>query len=190
MLAIRTDRLVLRPFRPDDATGLAARRSDPEIARHVLWDTPFTLEAAEALIARHPWTGFIKPGEGAQIAIEIAGGGDTVIGDCAVMMADDDGDGEPRQASIGYTLARAYHGYGYATEAARAIVDALFRGGVFARAPLHRITAICDVENVASQRVLERLGMRREAHLVENLSFKGAWGSEYCYAILRREWPD
>jgi RimJ/RimL family protein N-acetyltransferase len=53
---------------------------------------------------------------------------------------------------------------------------------------LHRVIAECDVENIASYRLLERLGFRREAHLIENIWFKGAWGSEFHYAILEREW--
>jgi RimJ/RimL family protein N-acetyltransferase len=44
------------------------------------------------------------------------------------------------------------------------------------------------VENVASWRLLEKLGFRREAHLIENIFFKGAYGSEYHYALLEREW--
>jgi RimJ/RimL family protein N-acetyltransferase len=53
---------------------------------------------------------------------------------------------------------------------------------------LHRIIAICDVENQASVRLLERLGMRREGHYIENYWFKGKWASEYLYAILADEW--
>ncbi len=41
---------------------------------------------------------------------------------------------------------------------------------------------------IASYKLLERLGFRREAHLVENIWFKGAWGSEFHYALLEREW--
>jgi RimJ/RimL family protein N-acetyltransferase len=69
------------------------------------------------------------------------------------------------------------------TEAARRLLDYLFE--TFG---LHRVSAICDVENTASARVLERLGMRREGHFVESVWFKGRWGSEYGYALLRREW--
>jgi RimJ/RimL family protein N-acetyltransferase len=53
---------------------------------------------------------------------------------------------------------------------------------------LHRIFGRCDAENVASARLMERLGMRREAHLRENEFFKGRWSDEYKYAILSSEW--
>jgi aminoglycoside 6'-N-acetyltransferase len=99
------------------------------------------------------------------------------------MFADDE-----RQASIGFTLAREHQGHGYATEAVRALLGELFRGGLFTEIPLHRVTAECGADNLASQRVLERVGMRREAQLVENIFFKGAWASTYNYAILRNEW--
>ncbi|MBC7835652.1 MAG: GNAT family N-acetyltransferase [Phycisphaerales bacterium] len=183
--SLRTPRLLLRPFCADDAAALAERRSDPEVARYVLWNTPYTMEQAHSLIEKSMWRGHVRPGEGVQIVMELPNG--QAAGDLAVMAQPDDIP-EMRQAMIGFTVARAHQGQGYATEAARAVVEALFRGGIFSEHPIHRISAICDVENVASRRVLERLGMRRESHLVENIFFKGAWGSEYTYGILRREW--
>jgi RimJ/RimL family protein N-acetyltransferase len=58
----------------------------------------------------------------------------------------------------------------------------------FAGLGLHRIIGRCDARNDASARLMERLGMRREAHFRENEIFKGAWGDEYVYAILAAEW--
>jgi aminoglycoside 6'-N-acetyltransferase len=173
--------LLLRPFRPDEAPALAAHRSDPEIARYVPWTPPYPLAKAEELIGRTLWQGRLRAGAGALIAIERDG---ALIGDCAVQMFADD----ERQASIGFTLAREHQGHGYATEAVRALLGELFRGGLFTEIPLHRVTAECGADNLASQRVLERVGMRREAQLVENIFFKGAWASTYNYAILRNEW--
>jgi RimJ/RimL family protein N-acetyltransferase len=53
---------------------------------------------------------------------------------------------------------------------------------------LHRITANTDCENIASVALLEQLGMRREGHFIQNIWFKGKWGDEYLYAILKEEW--
>ena len=118
------------------------------------------------------------PGTWYQFAIERQTQPGT-IGDCAFQVfADDD-----RQAQIGFTLSRLYQKQGYATEAVRRLLDYLF-----GELHLHRVTATCDVENLASVKLLERIGMRREAHLIENVWFKGAWGSEYSYALLHREW--
>ncbi|MGZ6317652.1 MAG: GNAT family N-acetyltransferase, partial [Anaerolineales bacterium] len=59
---------------------------------------------------------------------------------------------------------------------------------LFAEYRLHRVTAICDADNVASAKLLERIRMRREGHFIENIWFKGAWSDEYSYAILDKEW--
>jgi RimJ/RimL family protein N-acetyltransferase len=102
-----------------------------------------------------------------------------MIGDVAFHIKKDD----ERQALIGYSLARPCWGHGYAFEAVSGLL-----GYLFGELHLHRLIAECDVENVASWRLLEKLGFRREAHLIENIFFKGAYGSEYHYALLEREW--
>ena len=90
---------------------------------------------------------------------------------------------EHKQGEVGYVFNPAYHGRGLATEA----VGALLRLG-FEGLGLHRITGQLDARNTASARVLERAGLRREAHLVENEFVKGEWTDELIYAILRSEW--
>ena len=90
---------------------------------------------------------------------------------------------DTRQAYIGFTLSVIHWRKGYAEEACRRLLDYLF-----GELNLHRVIAECDVENTASYRLLERLGFRREAHLIENIWFKGSWGSEFHYGLLEREW--
>jgi RimJ/RimL family protein N-acetyltransferase len=90
---------------------------------------------------------------------------------------------EHRQGEIGYIIHPDSSGRGYATEAARA---ALKLG--FEQFGMHRIVARCDARNEPSWRVMEKLGMRREAHLRENERFKGEWSDEIIYAMLDREW--
>ncbi len=92
-------------------------------------------------------------------------------------------DNEHRQGEIGYIFHPAHAGHGYATEASRAML----RVG-FEELGLHRITGRLDARNEASARVLERLGMRREAHLLENEFVKGEWTGEVVYALLEHEW--
>ena len=90
---------------------------------------------------------------------------------------------EHRQAEIGYTFAPEHHGHGYATEAAAAMVDlAVTVLGA------HRVCGRLDSRNAPSARVLERLGMRHEAHLVQNEWVKGEWCDETIYAVLADEW--
>jgi RimJ/RimL family protein N-acetyltransferase len=90
---------------------------------------------------------------------------------------------EHRAGEIGWVIAPAQSGRGYTTEAARALLGLAFRD-----MGLHRVTARVDARNEASARLCRRLGMRQEAHLVENEWFKGEWSSELDFAILDREW--
>jgi RimJ/RimL family protein N-acetyltransferase len=89
---------------------------------------------------------------------------------------------EHRSIELGFSFAPAHQRNGYATEAARALVDWAFSIG------FHRVYGRTEARNVASARVLEKLGMRQEGHLVENEWVKGEWQSELVYAILDREW--
>jgi RimJ/RimL family protein N-acetyltransferase len=178
MFRLETDRLLLRPFTPGDAEDLAAYRSDPDIARYQGWDSPYPVDRARDLIRSLPRPELPLPGEWSQIAIELRATG-RLAGDCAFKLLREN----TRQAEIGLTLARPFHGRGYGQEAVTRLLQYLFD-----QLGLHRGVANCDVENRAAARVLERLGFRREAHFLENLWFKGRWSSEYWYAMLEREW--
>jgi RimJ/RimL family protein N-acetyltransferase len=90
---------------------------------------------------------------------------------------------EFRQGELGYVFNPAFHGQGYATEAAEVMLNLGFETFHF-----HRIFARCDPRNTSSYKLMERLGMRREAHFVHNEMFKGEWGDELVYAILENEW--
>lgn len=82
-----------------------------------------------------------------------------------------------------FTIAPGHQGRGHATDAARELL-----GYLFDQRGKHRVTASCDARNVASARVLERLGMRREGHLRESTWAKGEWTDDLLYALLSREW--
>lgn len=179
---IETPRLRLRPFRPEDLPTFAAYRSDAETARYQSWQAPYTLAQAERFLESMAGIEPGTPGEWFQFALERKSDG-AMIGDCAFCILADDTDEDTLQAEIGYTLAPAARGRGYATEAVRGLLDHLF-----AAYGLHRVRANCDPENRASARVLERVGMRCEGHFIESLWFKGDWADELWYAILRREW--
>src|SRR5262249_37573666 len=90
---------------------------------------------------------------------------------------------EHRAGEIGFIVDPTRQRRGYATEASRAMLRWAFEDF-----GLHRVVGRLDARNTASARVLERLGMRLEAHHVENEWVKGEWQSELQYAILRREW--
>jgi RimJ/RimL family protein N-acetyltransferase len=176
--SLRTPRLLLRTFRDSDAAGFAAYRSDPEVARYQSWEPPVSVADAAKIIAELRRTNPANPGQWHQYAIELKASGE-LIGDCAYHLMAPEG----QQAEIGYSLARRFQGQGYGAEAVGRLLAYLFSD-----LRLHRVVALCDARNTASARLMERVGMRREAHYIENVWFKGAWGSEYAYAILQSEW--
>lgn len=178
MIFTTTSRLILRSFKEGDLPGFSQYRSDPEIARYQSWNTPYSLEQAKYLFTEIGKTEPGTPGEWYQIAIERKDH-PGIIGDCGFEIKRYD----RLQAEIGFSFAQQFQKQGYATEAVKGLIDYLF-----STFNLHRIIAICDIENQASVRLLGRLGMRREGHYIENIWFKGQWGSEYLYAILAREW--
>ena len=104
-----------------------------------------------------------------------------MCGDCAVRVATD----HPATAEIGVTLAQASQGKGVAAEALSALVTELFE-----RHGMHRVVAEADDRNVPVRRLLERLGFRCEARLVEAEWFKGEWSTVRLYAMLDREWRE
>jgi RimJ/RimL family protein N-acetyltransferase len=178
-VALTSERLVLRRFRPEDLDAFVAYRSDPGIARYQSWEAPYPPAQARRflreLAAIHPDT----PGEWFQFAIALRPT-DQLVGDCAAHVPADD----PRQAEIGFTLAREHQGHGYATEAVRRLLHYLLieRGK-------HRVTATCDDRNTPSVAVLERVGMRREGHHLERTWSKGEWTNDLIYAVPRHQWP-
>jgi RimJ/RimL family protein N-acetyltransferase len=173
-----TQRLILRPFQDEDLETFIAYRSDPMVAQYQGWNAPYPRSKALAFIEEMKGKTPGIPDEWYQAAIGLKPGGE-MIGDCAFHILPEDA----RQAEIGFTLAHKYWGYGYASEAVHSLLNYLF-----GEMGLHRVRAICDIKNTASEKVLKRLGMRREGHFIENVWFKGSWGSEYLYAILEQEW--
>jgi RimJ/RimL family protein N-acetyltransferase len=178
MLPLQTNRLMLRPFLESDLPAFAAYRSIPEVARYQSWTTPYTLEQARLFLEEINRQPVGTPGAWYQLVIERREQ-PGIIGDCALHVLAND----PHQAHIGVTLSPLFQKQGYAAEAVTALL-----GYLFGELGLHRISAVCDVKNQASFQLLERVGMRREAHFIKNIWFKDTWGSEYIYAILSEEW--
>jgi RimJ/RimL family protein N-acetyltransferase len=177
MVPITTERLVLRPFTPDDVDDVYAYDGLADVARY-LYRPPRTRERCAELIAASSarWE---QDGDSVRLAVcrrDTPG----VLGDISLRLAS----ARARQAEIGWVLHPTHSGHGYATEAARAVA-----ARAFGELGVHRLFARVDVENAGSVRLCERLGMRREAHLIENDLDPNApggerWGSEYVYAAL------
>jgi RimJ/RimL family protein N-acetyltransferase len=175
---VQTDRLLLRPFAATDFDALLAIQSRADVARYLYWDPRNAAEVRETLDTKVRATAIVAEGDHLSLAVVLRES-DQLIGDCSLVWAS----AEHRQAEIGFLFHPDHHGHGYATEAAAALLALAFDG---LRA--HRVFGRLEARNTASARVLERLGMRKEAHLVENEHIKGEWQSEVVYALLEREW--
>ena len=172
---IETERLVLRVYEPTELDALHALR-DHESAVRWLCDDPSTIEDSRARLARRiGLRRFALTGDGIGFAVDRDG---VVVGDASLALTS----AEHRQGELGYIVHPDHQGHGYATEAAAAVLDLAF--DVFG---LHRVVGRTEPRNVASARVLERLGMRREGLLVENELVKGEWQSEAIYALRQSQ---
>jgi RimJ/RimL family protein N-acetyltransferase len=175
-LPLRTERLMLRPFRHGDEAAVLAYRRRADVCRYIPAD-PMTQATAPAFISdRITARGIDAAGDRIVFAVELDG---LVIGDvlvCTGRVAD-------RQAEVGWVFNPDFHGHGYATEAARELVRLSFD-----ELGMHRVSAQLDPRNTASARLCERLGMRHEAHLRQGMWLKGEWTDSAIFAILESEW--
>jgi RimJ/RimL family protein N-acetyltransferase len=175
---IVTERLLLRPYRESDLEALYAIRSRDDVMRF-LYEEPLSRdEAHENLMERIGRDALRREGDELKLAIEQRETG-RMIGGANLTWSS----AVHKQGEIGFMQHPDQHGRGYAREAMLAVLRLGFEG-----LDLHRICGRCDARNAASARLMERLGMRREAHLRENEFVKGEWTDELVYAILASEW--
>ncbi len=167
---IRTERLLLRPLHQDDLPHLQQYATRPEFYCYlpVVAQTPETVALAERLAQakendKQRW----------DFAIEPHGAGH-LIGTVRLSTSKD-----RLTADIGYGLNSDFQGLGYMTEAVRAILNF-----GFGELGVHRISATTAVENIASCRVLEKVGMIQEGLLRQDKLVRGQWCDSFLYAIL------
>ncbi|GLY87074.1 GNAT family N-acetyltransferase [Actinoallomurus iriomotensis] len=177
-LPIKTERLLLRRYTDDDLADLAAIQSRPDVTRYLYWGPRDLTQARGSLAMKIAASALREEGDNLTLAVELPETG-KMIGDVQLFWISE----AHRQGEIGYIFHPDYGGRGYATEAAEVILRLAFE-----ELGLHRVAGRLDARNTASARVLERLGMRREAHLVQNERVKGEWADEVVYAILEDEW--
>ncbi|MFM7686349.1 MAG: GNAT family N-acetyltransferase [Actinomycetota bacterium] len=170
----RTDRLVLRLPVPADAEAILDYMNDPVVAEMQDWDLPRTAADVAARIERINSVGWPAPGEWVNLTIEADG---HCVGDVACHL-----DEQCAVAEVGYTLAHAHWGKGYASEALSALVDHLL-----ASQPVHRMAASLDPQNVRSMRVLEGAGFTMEGFSRRSYPMRGRWDDDLRYAMLRED---
>ncbi|KPK48206.1 MAG: hypothetical protein AMS22_15750 [Thiotrichales bacterium SG8_50] len=174
---IVTEQLILRRLELSDAEGIYNYRSDSEVSRYQCW-APGSVAEIQSFIEDQLKLEPDTPGAWFQLAITIGSSG-KLIGDLGLHTLVS----ERRQAEIGITLAPTFQGQGYATEALKGALEYLF-----VNLKKHRVIGSVDPRNLASIALMERVGMRKEAHMVESLWIKGNWADDLIYAILEREW--
>lgn len=171
---LKTDNYTIRAFERKDLKVFTQYRSIEAVAKYQSW-TDYTYQDAENLFNSINYYNFGIKGEWYQLAITTSELNE-LVGDLALHFIDQD------QVEIGFTVAPQHQVKHVATEAVSCLLNY-----VFGELHKHRVIATTDAKNTASYRLLEKLGFRREAHFIQNIFFKGAWGDEYQYALLHSE---
>ncbi len=175
-MTLETPRLILRPITLDDLAAVQVFEGDPEVARFGS-GIARSLEQVEAYIR----VGLANAAEEPRTVWELG----VVERESGILIGrvGFKRQVEPREASIWYALRRDRWGRGYAQEAMRPLLDFGFRD-----LGLHRVWADVDPENTPSMRLAQKLGMRQEAHHLENVCINGEWRDSAIFALLAREW--
>lgn len=182
---LRTERLVLRPLEASDAADVYEYQRLPEVIRFLPWPERAREQAYEHTAKRAVGRVLAADEDYVVLALVLPGepsigeAGDRVIGDVMVRVVNT----QHAQLEVGWVLHPDFQGRGYAREAAGALVDF-----TFSTLNPHRVTAFLDARNGASAALCERLGMRREATILEEEYNDGEWTDTAIYGILRREW--
>ena len=175
---IHTERLILRPIAPSDAAAMHVYKSDPEAVRYVPYEPLERADIEQRIATIWSTTQFTQEGDAVSLAVEERATG-ALVGDVVLFWRSETN----RSGEVGYIFDPRAAGRGYATETVEALLALGFDG-----LGLHRIAARIDERNTASAKVVERLGFRREARLVESEWFKGEWSTLLVYALLEDEW--
>lgn len=175
-LPLRTRRLVLRRFEAGDLEAFHAYHCLPETARFLPREAKTYTQSME-YVGKYANFEFEREGDWVALAIEAADA-PGLLGEVVLKWLPGRG-----QAEVGWSLAPAARGKGYAAEAAEAMLKLGFEEVGF-----HRIDAKLDALNTASAALCERLGMRHESTQVDKWHYKGQWATEVVFALLAEEW--
>ena len=176
-MQITTERLILREFGEDDWRAVLEYQRDPLYLRFYPWEDRDEPDVRGFVDMFRDWQSE-QPRRRFQLAITLREDG-RLIGNCGLRRKPEN----EWEADIGYELCPQSWGHGYATEAARAMIDFGFQD-----LGLRRISSWCIADNVPSVRVLQRLGFKLEGRLRRNEFFKGRWWDTLLYALLADEW--
>ena len=178
-LTLETPRIIMRTFRDSDAEAAHGYCGNEENVKYLLKSAK-TLAQCRDFVRFARESAMAEPRTEFHFALEPKFSESCAIIGTGSLSLDND------QGELNWVIHRDYWGQGLCTEVGRALLELAFR-----RLGLRRVTAHCDAENIASWRVMEKLGMRREATFIEGrVAYDRApdvHGDEYAYAILARE---
>lgn len=178
-LTLKSSHLLLRDYVAEDWQEVYAYTSLPEACRFQPWG-PYTAEEASAHVQGRIAAAGVQPRTAFQLAVVFPTTG-TVIGEGGLDIHSQ----RDHLGEISYMIHPAYWGHGFATE----IAFTLLSFG-FTTLQLHRIYATCDPRNTASERVLQKLGMRYEGGMRENMLLRDGWRDSVLYGLLEQEWQE
>ena len=176
-MQLESERLFLREFRLSDWPAVHAYTSDPDVVKYMPFG-PTTEAQTREHLSQCLTSAAEQPRRIYEMAV-ILRAENHLMGTVTLALHPY----ERRVSSFSFLLHPQYWGHGYATEAMRTLISFGFR-----ELQLHRLEDTCDTRNLASARVMEKLGMRREGHLRETIWKDEQWYDEYIYAILARDW--
>ena len=173
-MKLQTNRLVFREVSTDDISNIHQLHSLPETDEFNTLGIPASIQDTEIIISDWLAEQNAKPQTSYTFCLDLVGTKE-FIGLIALNI------GKPKyqSAEVWYKINPKYWGKGYATEALTMLLDFSFNV-----LKLHRIEAGCAVENIASVKVLEKIGMTREGMKRKKLPIRGDWKDNYFYAIL------
>ncbi|MHC5596210.1 MAG: GNAT family N-acetyltransferase [Nostoc sp.] len=176
MIPLETQGLILRDFVESDWQAVHQYASDSEVVRYLPFG-PNSEEDTKNFLQREISLQREEPRQHFALAVTLKPQ-KQLIGSCRMSVQDI----YNKTGSIGYCFTKEFWGQGYATEAVEAVVSFSFQ-----ELCLHRIFATCDPENIASARVMQKIGMQQEGYLREHHLIKGEWRDSWLYAILEHE---
>jgi RimJ/RimL family protein N-acetyltransferase len=178
-IVITTPRLVLCEYAESDFKGVHTYSKDPETVRFMTWG-PNKPEETKAFIRLAISQQTLEPRVNYHFVVRLRATGQ-IIGGCGIHIRRP----EHRGAEVGYCFNRQFWGQGYATGTMKALLNFGFE-----ELKLHRIIATCDPRNIGSARVMQKNGLRKEAHFIQELWQKNEWRDSLLYAILEHEWKN
>lgn len=172
----KTESLIIRELKEADIQEVHAYASDPDVTKYVPFG-PNTLKESEEFVRMCIEYQYQEDRVDFELAV-IERHDNKLIGACGIHISDK----QNREGWIGYVLNKEYWGKGYGTDIAKILLNFGFN-----QLKLHRIYATCDPENLGSEKIMQKIGMKKEGLMRKNMWTKGSWRDSLLYAILEEE---